>query len=232
VADPGARRGARKEPPEPRTGGSDKRRISVLLSGRGSNFEAIADAVSDGRIPRAEIVAVVSDVADAPGLSRAAERGINAFPIPKGDLSRREHEEQVLKILDAFRTDLVCLAGYMRLLSPRFIARYRGRILNVHPALLPQFPGLHAQRQALEAGVREAGCTVHVVDEGTDTGPVVVQRRVPVLPDDTVETLSARILEQEHLAYPEAIAAVLETLPGTPAPSCGVEEGPEEGAGR
>jgi phosphoribosylglycinamide formyltransferase-1 len=191
----------------------DKRRISVLLSGRGSNFEAIADAVADGRIPRAEIVAVVSDVEDAPGLNRAAERGINAFPIPRGRLTRREHEEQVLKILDAFRTDLVCLAGYMRLLSPEFIARYRRRIVNIHPALLPRFPGLHAQRQALAAGVAEAGCTVHYVDEGTDTGPVVLQRRVPVLPGDTVETLSARILEQEHAAYPEAIALVLDELP-------------------
>jgi len=212
VSDPNSRR-ARGEPPEPRTGGADKRRISVLLSGRGSNFEAIADAVADGRIPRAEIVSVVSDVADAPGLNRAAERGINAFPIPRGGLSRREHEEQVLKILDAFRTDLVCLAGYMRLLSPEFIARYRGRILNIHPALLPQFPGLHAQKQALAAGVTEAGCTVHFVDEGTDTGPPILQRKVPVLPGDTVETLSARILEQEHAAYPEAVARVLQELP-------------------
>ena len=213
MADSHSSRRGRSEPPEPRTGGVDKRRISVLLSGRGSNFEAIADAVADGRIPCAEIVAVVSDVEDAPGLNRAAERGINAFPIPRGRLSRREHEEQVLKILDAFRTDLVCLAGYMRLLSPEFIARYRGRILNIHPALLPQFPGLNAQRQALTAGVTEAGCTVHYVDEGTDTGPVVLQRKVPVLPGDTVETLSARILEQEHAAYPEAIARVLEELP-------------------
>jgi phosphoribosylglycinamide formyltransferase 1 len=206
-----ARRG-RTDPPEPRTGGVDKRRISVLLSGRGSNFEAIADAIADGRIPRAEIVAVVSDVADAPGLRRAAERGMNAFPIPRGRLTRREHEEQVLKILDAFRTDLVCLAGYMRLLSPEFIARYPRRILNIHPALLPQFPGLHAQRQAIDAGVTEAGCTVHYVDEGTDTGPVILQRRVAVVPGDTVETLSARILEQEHAAYPEAIARVLDEL--------------------
>ena len=217
------------EPPEPRTGGLDKRRISVLLSGRGSNFEALAEAVADGRIPRAEIVAVVSDVADAPGLNRAAERGINAFPIPRGSLSRREHEEQVLKVLDAFRTELVCLAGYMRLLSPEFIAHYRRRIVNIHPALLPGFPGLHAQRQALEAGVREAGCTVHYVDEGTDTGPVILQRRVPVMPGDTVETLSARILEQEHLAYPEAVARVLETLPGGASGPCGVEQGPEDG---
>jgi len=125
------------------------------------------------------------------------------------------------QILDAFRTDLVCLAGYMRLLSPEFIARYRGRILNIHPALLPRFPGLDAQRQALDARVTEAGCTVHVVDEGTDTGPVILQRRVPVLPDDTVETLSARILEQEHLAYPEAIARFLESPSGEG--PCGVE---------
>jgi phosphoribosylglycinamide formyltransferase-1 len=187
-----------------------RRRLAILLSGRGSNFEAICDAIADGRIPDASIVAVISDVEDAPGLNRAVERGLNAFPIPreKGE-SRSDHEERILRILDAFRADLVCLAGYMRLLSPGFIGRYRGRILNIHPALLPQFPGLHAQQQAIEAGVTEAGCTVHFVDEGTDTGPIVLQRRVPVMPGDTVETLSARILEQEHRAYPEAIAKVL-----------------------
>lgn len=190
-----------------------KRRLAVLLSGRGSNFEAIADAIAVERIPRAEIVAVVSDVADAPGLNRAVERGLPAFPIPRGSASRAEHERKILAILDSARPDLICLAGYMRLLSPQFIARYRGRILNIHPALLPKFPGLDVQRRALEAGELESGCTVHFVDEGTDTGPVVLQRQVPILPGDTVDTLAARILEEEHRAYPEAIARVLETLP-------------------
>ncbi len=186
-----------------------RHRLAVLLSGRGSNFEAICDAIAGGRIPNAEIVAVISDVPDAPGLSRAVERGLPAFPVPRGPRSRREHERDVLSILDAARPDLICLAGYMRLLSPDFIARYRGRILNIHPALLPKFPGLDVQRRALEAGELESGCTVHVVDEGTDSGPVILQRRVPILPGDTVATLSARILAEEHRAYPEAIARVL-----------------------
>jgi len=190
-----------------------KRRLAVLLSGRGSNFVAICDAIGDGRIPDAAIVAVISDVADAPGLNRAVERGLNAFPIPRDGMTRREHEEKILKILDAFETDLVLLAGYMRVLSPHFVARYRGRILNIHPALLPKYPGLHVQRRALEAGETEAGCTVHFVDEGTDSGPIVLQRRVPVLPGDTEESLSARILEEEHRAYPDAVARVLASLP-------------------
>ena len=192
---------------------ADERRLAVLLSGRGSNFEAIADAVGDGRISKAAIVAVISDVADAPGLRRAAERGLPAYPIPRQTLTRREHEGKVQGILEAAYVDLVCLAGYMRLLSPEFVSRWRGRILNVHPALLPRFPGLHVQRRALEAGEKESGCTVHFVDEGTDTGPIVLQRRVPILPGDTEETLSARILAEEHRAYPEAIAKVLDTLP-------------------
>ncbi len=186
-----------------------RHRLAILLSGRGSNFEAICDAIGDGRIPDAEIVAVISDVPDAPGLMRAADRGLPAFPIPRGARPRREHEREILAILEAAHPDLICLAGYMRLLSPDFIARYRGRILNIHPALLPKFPGLDVQRRALEAGELESGCTVHVVDEGTDTGPVVLQRRVPIRPGDTVATLSARILEEEHRAYPEAIARVL-----------------------
>jgi phosphoribosylglycinamide formyltransferase-1 len=186
-----------------------RRRLAVLLSGRGSNFEAIGDAIADGRIPNAEIVAVISDVPDAPGLLRAVERGLPAFPVPRGTRPRREHEREILAILEAARPDLICLAGYMRLLSPDFIARYRGRILNIHPALLPKFPGLDVQRRALEAGELESGCTVHFVDEGTDTGPVILQRRVPIRPGDTVATLSARILAKEHRAYPEAIARVL-----------------------
>jgi len=192
---------------------ADERRLAVLLSGRGSNFEAIADAVGDGRISNAAIVAVISDVADAPGLRRAAERGLPAYPIPRQTLTRREHEAKVQGILEAAHVVLVCLAGYMRLLSPEFVSRWRGRILNIHPALLPRFPGLHVQRRALEAGEKESGCTVHFVDEGTDTGPVVLQRRVPILAGDTEETLSARILAEEHRAYPEAIAKVLDTLP-------------------
>lgn len=190
-----------------------RRRLAILLSGRGSNFEAICDAVADGRIPDAAIVAVVSDVADAPGLNRAVERGLPAFPIPRGSEGRGEHERKIRAILDAARPDLICLAGYMRLLSPEFVARYPGRIVNIHPALLPKFPGLDVQRRALEAGELESGCTVHFVDDGTDTGPVILQRRVPILPGDTVETLSARILKEEHRAYPEAIARVLTDLP-------------------
>jgi phosphoribosylglycinamide formyltransferase 1 len=191
-----------------------KFRLAILLSGRGSNFEAICDAIADGRIPHAAIVAVISDVADAPGLNRAVERGLPAFPIPRGDLKRHEHEAQIRKILESAGVDLVCLAGYMRILSPGFVSRWKGRILNIHPGLLPEFPGLHVQRRALEAGETEAGCTVHFVDEGTDTGPIVLQRRVRILPGDTEEALSARILAEEHRAYPEAIARVLESLPG------------------
>jgi phosphoribosylglycinamide formyltransferase-1 len=187
-----------------------KRRLAILLSGRGSNFEVIADAVSSGRIPDAEIVAVISDVAAATGLARARKRGLPAFAVDRADSrSRNDLENRILAILEEAGPDLICLAGYMRLLSPEFVARYAGRILNIHPALLPKFPGLDAQRQALEAGEEESGCTVHVVDEGTDSGPILLQKRVPILPGDTVETLSARILEVEHEAYPEAIARFL-----------------------
>jgi phosphoribosylglycinamide formyltransferase-1 len=190
-----------------------KRRLAVLLSGRGSNFEAIADAVAGGAIPNAEIVAVVSDVPDAPGLARARERGLPAFAVDRAaHASRASHEEAILALLSGAKPDLVCLAGYMRLLSPAFVARWRGRILNIHPALLPKYPGLDVQRRALEAGEGESGCTVHLVDEGTDTGPIVLQRKVPVLQGDTVETLSARILVEEHRAYPEAIRKVLAEL--------------------
>jgi phosphoribosylglycinamide formyltransferase-1 len=189
------------------------RRLAILLSGRGSNFEAIAEGVGSGRIADAEIVAVISDVAEARGLERARQRGLPAFAIDRRVYrDRAAHEGAILDLLQEVRPDLICLAGYMRILSPAFVSRYRGRILNIHPALLPKFPGLDAQRQALEAGEEVSGCTVHFVDEGTDTGPAVLQRRVPVLPGDTVETLSQRILEQEHEAYPEAIARVLEGL--------------------
>ena len=191
---------------------AQRRRLAVLLSGRGSNFEAIADAVDRGEIRNSEIVAVISDVEDAPGLRRGIERGLPVYPVPRGALGRRAHEDGIAKILSAARPDLICLAGYMRVLSPEFVARYPGRILNIHPALLPKFPGLDVQRRALEAGESESGCTVHFVDEATDTGPVILQRRVPILPGDTVETLSARILAEEHRAYPEAIARVFESL--------------------
>ncbi|HTO87734.1 MAG TPA: phosphoribosylglycinamide formyltransferase [Thermoanaerobaculia bacterium] len=193
--------------------GTRRRRLAVLLSGRGSNFEAIASAVDHGTIPDAEIVAVISDVAEAPGLSRAKQRGLPAFSVDRGGpRSRADREAEILQILERARPDLICLAGYMRLLSPGFVERYRDRILNIHPALLPKFPGLDAQRRALEAGEEVSGCTVHFVDEGTDTGPIVLQKTVPVRSEDTVDTLSARILEQEHAAYPEAIARVLSEL--------------------
>jgi len=190
-----------------------QRRLAILLSGRGSNFEAIADAVASGKIPRARIVAVLSDVSGARGLARASELGLPSRAVERRRFaSRREHEAEMLRILEEARPDLVCLAGYMRLLSPEFVARYSGRILNIHPSLLPKFPGLDPQRRALEAGEPVSGCTVHFVDETTDGGPIVLQRRVPILPEDTEETLSARILSVEHEAYPEAISRVLEGL--------------------
>ncbi len=193
------------------------RRIAVLLSGRGSNFEAIADAVKSGRIPDAEIVAVVSDVPPAPGLARARQRGLASHAIDRRQYGSREaHERAILRVLDLSRPDVVCLAGYMRLLSPDFVARWKGRLVNIHPSLLPKFPGLDPQRQALEAHETVSGCTVHFVDEGTDSGPAILQKTVPILPGDTPETLSSRILEVEHAAYPEAIARVLAGSARTP----------------
>ena len=194
-----------------------RRRIAVLLSGRGSNLEAIADAVVTGRIPDAEIVAVVSDVEGAPGLARARERALPAFSMPRAPSEgRTAHEDRILRTLEEAQPDLVCLAGYMRVLSPGFVERWRGRILNIHPSLLPKYPGLWPQRRALEAGDAVTGCTVHLVDEGTDTGPIVVQRTVAIEPGDTEEILSARILAAEHDAYPAAIAEVLDELSGSP----------------
>lgn len=189
------------------------RGLAILLSGRGSNFEAIADAVDSGRIPNARIVAVVSDVPGARGLVRARERALPAFSVDRNLFSSRaDHEAAVLRILHEARADLVCLAGYMRILSPDFVARWRGRILNIHPSLLPKYRGVSPQKRAIEAGERVSGCTVHLVDEGTDTGPVVLQKEVRIEPGDTEESLSARILEQEHDAYPEAIAQMLAKL--------------------
>jgi phosphoribosylglycinamide formyltransferase-1 len=193
------------------------RRLAILLSGRGSNFEAIADAVEAGSIPDARIVAVVSDVAGARGLAVARERGLPAHAVERGGFSSRaEHEAVVTRILEDAGAELVCLAGYMRILSPSFIDRWRGRILNIHPSLLPKYRGTAPQRRAIEAGEKSSGCTVHRVDEGTDTGPIVLQRVVPILPGDTEERLSRRILEQEHELYPEAIRRVLAELESPP----------------
>lgn len=183
-------------------------RVGVLLSGRGSNFLALAQACARGEVP-ARIVLVISNRPQAPGLAHARQLGIPALAIPSRGLSREEHEEQLLQALAQAQVEWVCLAGYMRLLSPRFIARYPNRILNIHPALLPAFPGLQAQRQAWEYGVKVAGCTVHLVDEGCDSGPIVVQKALLVREDDTPETLAARILALEHVAYPEALRLLL-----------------------
>jgi len=190
------------------------RRLAILLSGRGSNFVALADAVDAGGIPDARIVAVVSDNPEAPGLAIARGRGLAAHAVAREEgMTRSVHEARVRRVIDAARPDLICLAGYMRILSPELVEAYRGRILNIHPSLLPKYPGLHVQRRALEAGERESGCTVHYVDVGIDSGPILLQRRVPILPGDTEESLSARILEAEHEVYPEAVRQALEALP-------------------
>ncbi|HUQ34556.1 MAG TPA: phosphoribosylglycinamide formyltransferase [Pyrinomonadaceae bacterium] len=183
-------------------------RLGILISGRGSNMLALADAVSEGRIPGVEIAAVISDQRDAPGLARAAERGIPALAVERRGRTRPQHDRETVAALRERSVDLVCLAGYMRLLSAEFIAAFPYRILNIHPSLLPSFPGLDAQRQAIEHGVKFTGCTVHFVDETLDGGPIITQRVVEVLDDDTPETLSARILVEEHRAYTEAVALV------------------------
>jgi phosphoribosylglycinamide formyltransferase 1 len=170
---------------------------------------ALSDAVHDGKIPDAEIAVVISDKAGARGLELAKERGIETLAIQRRGRNREEHEREIIAALRERQVDLICLAGYMRLLSPCFVEAFRGRIVNIHPSLLPAFPGLDAQRQALEHGVNVSGCTVHFVDETLDGGPIIVQRTVPVLEGDTVESLSARILEQEHQLYVEAVARVL-----------------------
>ena len=170
---------------------------------------ALSDAIAAGSVPNAEIAIVVSDKAEARGLGLAKERGIETRVVERRGRNREEHEREIISTLRGRQVDLVCLAGYMRLLSPCFIEAFRHRILNIHPSLLPAFPGLDAQRQALDHGVKVSGCTVHFVDETLDGGPIVAQRTVPVMAGDTVETLSARILEQEHKLYPEAVASVL-----------------------
>jgi phosphoribosylglycinamide formyltransferase-1 len=194
------------------------RKVAILLSGRGSNFVAIHDAVRRGDL-NAEICCVVSNVPEAAGLAKAREFGLNAISLPSRGIERAEYDRLLLATLRPWSPALVCLAGFMRILSPEFLREYAGRVLNIHPALLPSFPGLHAQRQALQYGVRVSGCTVHLVDEGVDTGPILLQRAVEVLDGDTEETLSARILKQEHDLYWRAITMVLDRLERNTSPA-------------
>jgi phosphoribosylglycinamide formyltransferase 1 len=184
--------------------------LGILLSGRGSNFEAIANNIAAGKIPDARIAVVISNRADAGGLETAKRLGLTAVLIPSKGVAREEHDHAVVAALKEHRVDLVCLAGYMRLLSPGFVQQFPQRILNIHPSLLPAFPGLEAQEQAFAYGVKVSGCTVHFVDEELDHGAIIVQKTVPVLDSDDEHTLAARILEQEHIAYTEAIRIVLE----------------------
>jgi phosphoribosylglycinamide formyltransferase 1 len=184
-------------------------KIGILISGRGSNMLALAGAVREGRIPDAGIAVVISDQAGAAGLQRAEEQGLETLVIERGVRKRVEHDREIIAALRARGVELVCLAGYMRLLSAEFIEAYRGRTLNIHPSLLPAFPGLDVHRQALEYGVKWSGCTVHFVDETLDAGPIIAQQVVPVHEDDTEETLAARILVEEHRLYPEAVARVV-----------------------
>ncbi|HKN36164.1 MAG TPA: phosphoribosylglycinamide formyltransferase [Terriglobales bacterium] len=184
--------------------------LGILLSGRGSNFAAIADSVIGGRIPNARIAIVISNKADAPGIEIASRRGLTALVIPSKGKPREEHDREIETALKKHKVDLVCLTGYMRLLSPWFVQQFPQRILNIHPSLLPAFPGLEAQQQAFAYGVKVSGCTVHFVDEELDHGAIIVQRAIPVLDADDERTLAARILEQEHIAYSEAIKIVLE----------------------
>jgi phosphoribosylglycinamide formyltransferase 1 len=183
--------------------------IGILLSGRGSNLVAIADSIDAGRISDARIAGVVSNRADAPGIAVARQRGLNGLIIPSKNKPREEHDREVVEALKQQKVELICLAGYMRLLSPWFVKQFPRRILNIHPSLLPAFPGLEAQEQAFAYGVKVSGCTVHFVDEELDHGAIIVQKTVPVLDTDDERTLAARILEQEHIAYTEAINIVL-----------------------
>ena len=183
--------------------------LGILLSGRGSNFLAIAESVAANRIPGARIALVISNKPEAPGLDAARKRGLEALAIPSKGIPREQHDREVVAALQAHKVDLVCLAGYMRLLSPWFVRQFPGCILNIHPSLLPAFPGLNAQKQALDYGVRVSGCTVHFVDEQLDHGPIILQKTVPVLDTDDEPALAARITQQEHLAYTEAINLVL-----------------------
>ncbi|HVF54712.1 MAG TPA: phosphoribosylglycinamide formyltransferase, partial [Pyrinomonadaceae bacterium] len=183
-------------------------KIGILISGRGSNMLALVEAVERGRIPDASVAVVISDRAGAAGLRHAAERGIESLAVERRGRTREEHEREIITALAERGVVLICLAGYMRLLSHAFVEAFRGRVLNIHPSLLPAFPGLDAHRQAIEHGVKVSGCTVHFVDETLDGGPIITQRAVAVLDTDTEETLAARILAEEHRAYPEAVAIV------------------------
>jgi phosphoribosylglycinamide formyltransferase 1 len=183
--------------------------LGILLSGRGSNLVAIADSIDRGRIPDARIAVVISNKADAPGIAIARQRGIEALIVPSKGKAREQHDQEVVAALKEHGVELICLAGYMRLLSPWFVQQFPRRILNIHPSLLPSFPGLEAQEQAFAYGVKVSGCTVHFVDEELDHGAIIVQRAVEVSDDDTEHSLAARILEQEHIAYTEAINTVL-----------------------
>jgi len=183
--------------------------LGILLSGRGSNFEAIADNVAPGKL-EAAITAVISNRAEAPGIESARRRGLNALVIPSKGVPREQHDRAVAAALQENQVDLVCLAGYMRLLSPWFVQQFPNRILNIHPSLLPAFPGLEAQKQAFDYGVKVSGCTVHFVDADLDHGAIILQKAVPVLDSDDEHTLAARILEHEHIAYSQAIRIVLE----------------------
>ena len=193
----------------------ENRKLAIILSGRGSNFVAIYEAIRRGDL-KAEICCVISNVSDAPGLARASEFGLTAISLPSKGIERPEYDRMLLAALRPFEPALVCLAGYMRIIGPEVLKEYPGRVLNIHPALLPSFPGLHAQRQALQYGVKISGCTVHVADEGVDTGPILLQRAVEVLEGDTEETLSARILEQEHQIYWRAIDLMLARINQSP----------------
>jgi phosphoribosylglycinamide formyltransferase-1 len=184
--------------------------LGILLSGRGSNFVAIADSIEAGRIPNAQISIVISNRADAQGIETSKKRGLKALVIPSKGKPREQHDHEVVAALRDHKVDLVCLAGYMRLLSPWFVQQFPQQILNIHPSLLPAFPGLEAQEQAFAYGVKVSGCTVHFVDEELDHGAIIVQKTVPVLDTDDEHTLAERILEQEHIAYSEAIGIVLE----------------------
>jgi phosphoribosylglycinamide formyltransferase-1 len=185
------------------------RNLGILLSGRGSNFEAIADHVASGKLDT-KIAVVISNRVEAPGIESARRRGLRALVIPSKGKVREEHDREVVAALREHQVDVVCLAGYMRLLSPWFVQQFPNRILNIHPSLLPAFPGLDAQKQAFDYGVKVTGCTVHFVDENLDHGAIILQKVVPVLDSDDAHTLAARILEQEHIAYSEAIRTVLE----------------------
>ncbi len=191
---------------------NERARIAILISGRGSNMVALAEAACEGRIGNAKVAIVISDQANAGGLLKAKEFGLETLIVERRGRPRVDHDREIVAALQARHIDLVCLAGYMRVLSREFIDAYRGRILNIHPSLLPSFPGLNAQQQALDHAATSSGCTVHFVDETLDGGPIIAQRAVPVHKDDTVESLSARILIEEHQLYPEAVGLVMRKI--------------------